>query len=209
MSLVEWCEAKVARYEYSFAISEFFNSFSNLAFLLVATSQRHTASNIAIRLVGIGSFFFHATESHIGQMMDEIPMSLVAYLYYINVCHLANMSCRKTTYLIIMLSIWAAYIQYEAYLLFVAFFSGQLALPIYILYFRVPKNQHQIRNLTLGSRFLAFSVGCWIYERYLHATDRCPIYLLDPRYYLHSYWHVGMAMGHYHVIQCMDPTIIT
>jgi hypothetical protein len=203
MSLVEWCEAKVTR-NTGF---EFFNSFSNLAFILVATSPRYTATNVAIRLVGIGSFLFHATESQIGQLMDEIPMSIVAYLYYINVCNLANISCYKTAYLAIMLGVWTAYIQYKLYPLFVAFFLGQLTLPIVILFVHVPKNNFQMRQLIVGSRFIGFSVGCWIFERYFYLTDQCPIGLLDPLYYLHSYWHIGMALAHYHMMKCIDVAI--
>lgn len=204
MSLVEWCEAKVARYDYCLVVSEFVNSFSNLAFFMAASSQQHTSSNVAICLVGFGSFIFHATESHIGQLMDEIPMSLVAYLYYTHVCRLANISCHKPAYLIVMASVWAAYIQYKVYPLFVAFFIGQIGMPVYMLCFLVRKNPRQIRHLTMGSRFLVFSVCCWIWERYLYNAGHCPTGFLDPRYYLHSYWHVGMAAAHYHFMRCMD-----
>jgi hypothetical protein len=136
--------------------------------------------------------------------MDEIPMSLVAYLYHINVCRLANISSRKPAYLLTMACVWTAYIQYKVYPLFVAFFIGQLGMPVYMLCFLVRKNPRQIRHLTMGSRFLVFSVCCWIWERYLYNAGHCPTGFLDPRYYLHSYWHVGMAAAHYHFMRCMD-----
>ena len=70
MSIVEWCEGRVSQYEIT-------NSFSNVAFLIASlySSGENPECDNAIRMIGFGSFIFHATESYLGQMFDEIPMS--------------------------------------------------------------------------------------------------------------------------------------
>lgn len=93
MSLVEWCEANVARHNYSWAIAEYFNTISNLAFFTVTSSRHCPNINVAIKMVGLGSFVFHATETVYGQMMDELAMSLVAYLYFVKITSTKKNHC--------------------------------------------------------------------------------------------------------------------
>jgi hypothetical protein len=213
MSLVEWCEARTSRYDYALLVSEFTNSISNSAFFVAASysPDQYPASNLAIKMVGLGSFIFHATESHIGQLMDEIPMSLLAYLYFVNLFALAkyNHAARaNAAYACFMTAVWHVYVQYKLYLVFVSFFVFQLCIPFYILCYRIQKTQRQMRSLRAGSRYLVLSVGCWLYERHLYSMNRCPTELYDPRYYLHSFWHIGMACAHYHFMNCISQQTI-
>ena len=217
MSLVEWCEATVSRYEYSNYISEFTNSVSNLAFIIVSfySSGKHPQCDYAICLIGVGSFIFHATESYAGQLLDELPMSLLAYFYYYQ---LFVTSCKKSGaksqsflflhgYEISLSVVWFVYIKYKLYWLFVSFFAGQLFVPLYIVSAVLPKTDQQRFDLAKGAFFAIWAVGCWAYEQYLHSIGQCPTDVHDYRFYLHSYWHIGMALAHFQFMRCIDQFI--
>ncbi|KAJ7651636.1 ceramidase [Mycena polygramma] len=61
---IDWCEAN---YQFSYYIAEMANTFSNLFTLAFA----------GIGLVGLGSFWFHATLLFQAQLADELPMIYV------------------------------------------------------------------------------------------------------------------------------------
>ncbi len=208
MSLVEWCEANVSRYEYSHYISEFSNSVSNLAFVVVSfySSGKNPQCDYAICLIGVGSFIFHATESYYGQLLDELPMSLLTY-FYLSTFHKCGAKSQSFLFLhgyeISILIVWFIYIRYKLYVLFVSFFAAQLSIPLYIV-FTLPKTDQQRFDLAKGSFFAIGAVACWAYERYLHSIGICPTNPNDTLYYLHSYWHIGMAVAHYQFMKCID-----
>lgn len=93
---IDWCESN---YELSYYVAEFWNTLSNLAFILPQLAQyialsKHKSVELAFRraflslaLVGIGSFCFHMTLARPMQMFDETSMILVSlhgfYLLYI------------------------------------------------------------------------------------------------------------------------------
>lgn len=93
---IDWCEPN---YELSYYVAEFWNTLSNLAFILPQIVQyfalkKHENVESAFRraflslaLVGVGSFCFHMTLSRPMQMFDETSMILVSlhgfYLLYI------------------------------------------------------------------------------------------------------------------------------
>ena len=219
MSIVEWCEGRVSRYEITNFISEHTNSLSNIAFLIAPlySSGENPECDNAIRMIGLGSFIFHATESYFGQLLDEIPMSLLAYFYFQIVCKMANYgriynrlysrTCLyNRIYLMTMLAVWIIYIKHKVYLLFVSFFFLQISLPIYIVSTKIRKTEKQKKALIKGSSCALFSVACWLYERHLYTDDNCPTDMLDFRYYLHSYWHFGMALAHYYFMVCIEQT---
>ena len=192
MSIVEWCEARVDRNNYIF--SEYWNSISNIAFLLSMSSHHPPHVNMSITMVGIGSFIFHATETRIGQLFDELSMSILAYTYCIQVCPNAF---PYSMYSCVFICVWILYIHYQIYYMFVVFFLCQIMIPVYIICFQVTKTEHQKKCLFKAILCVVASVAFWIWERRLHYHNQCPTELLDPRYYLHSYWHIGMAMAHH------------
>jgi hypothetical protein len=188
MTLVEWCERQCDPYEIT-------NSISNMAYLVahVYTSP-HVKSRWLISAVGLGSFYFHVSGSYIGELADEFAMSLLAYFYYVDI------RGPSTTYEIAFAAVWTLYVALGAYGIFVSFFISQLVVPVYIITVYMPKTPQQKTNLLISATWLSTAVGCWGYERYLHANDSCPIYMTDPRYYLHSYWHICTALAHYHLM---------
>ena len=92
-SSLDWCEYN---YIYNNYIAEFWNTITGI-FLCISSiillrkqkNKKLYFSNILLFIVGIGTILFHATLLYIFQLLDEIPMILIAieYLkitYYLN-----------------------------------------------------------------------------------------------------------------------------
>lgn len=93
---IDWCESN---YELSYYIAEFWNTISNLAFIMPQLAQYIALAKhknvepsfrrafLSLALVGIGSFCFHMTLAKPMQMFDETSMIVVTlhgfYLLYI------------------------------------------------------------------------------------------------------------------------------
>lgn len=208
LSNVEWCEAKIHRYQITINVSEFANSISNVSFVYVALISPHTNKkqllcNISLLFVGIGSFYFHATESYYGEIMDEIPMSILAYNYFKCINNYKNGDKYNTIYKYILCVFWFFYITTKTYDLFLVLFSCQLAVFLYIFVFKIDKTIYQKYNLTKAIFTLGVAKACWQYERYLYKTEQCETDISSYRYYLHSYWHIGSALSHYYIMNAI------
>ena len=81
-SSIDWCERN---YTVSYYIAEFWNTISNLAFIIVGVmgiiqairhryEPRFVLIAIGITIVGFGSSAFHGTLLYEYQMADELPM---------------------------------------------------------------------------------------------------------------------------------------
>jgi len=182
MSLVEWCERQSDPYETT-------NSISNIAFVI---AHAHAPRDWLISVVGFGSLYFHISGSYLGELADELAMSLLAYFYLVDVYG------HSAAYALLTAVVWTLYVTLGAYNIFVSFFLLQLVTPVYIVVFHRQKTQQQKMDLLMALACISAAVYCWGYERYLHAHGLCPVYISDPRYYLHSYWHIGTALAHYH-----------
>ena len=208
LSNVEWCEAKTHRYKITINVSEFANSISNMSFIYVAlispyTNQKHIRCNVALLFVGIGSFYFHATESYYGEIMDEVPMSILAYNYFKCINNYKNGEQYNTIYKYVLIAFWAVYITTKTYDLFLILFALQLALVLYTFIFKIDKTSYQKVNLAKAIIALAIAKASWQYERYLYNTDQCETDVTSYRYYLHSYWHIGSAASHYYIMNAI------
>ena len=205
LSNVEWCEAKIHRYKVTSTMSEFANSISNISFIYVAlispyTNQNHMRCNAALFLVSLGSFYFHATETYYGEIMDEVPMSILAYNYFVCVNNYKNGYQYNTIYKYVLIAFWSVYVATKTYDLFLILFAFQLAIFLYTFVFNVNKTSYQKYNLAKAIFALVIAKACWQYERYLYNTDQCETDVTSYRYYLHSYWHIGSAASHYYIM---------
>ncbi|KAH8992341.1 ceramidase [Lactarius akahatsu] len=83
---LDWCEAN---YQFSHYVAEISNTFSNLFFIGISLygARLSTQECLPTRflvgfagsaLIGLGSFFFHATLLYEAQLADELPMIYVA-----------------------------------------------------------------------------------------------------------------------------------
>lgn len=96
-SSIDWCEPN---FQYSTIIAEFWNSCSSLYISLCgiaciwccsqnticSTSTHLKCLYITLIPIGIGSFYFHATLSLMGQLVDEfcIMICIICTLHYVN-----------------------------------------------------------------------------------------------------------------------------
>jgi hypothetical protein len=139
-SVVEWCEAHTDRYAISPYISEMTNTISNLSFLYVAYLLSFYKSkqplfwqcNAALVCVGLGSAIFHATETFVGEIADELPMSILMYYYLAIVCHIRKLRFPRALYLAVAALGWSLYLMYRQHAIFLTLFVCQLSIPIYI-----------------------------------------------------------------------------
>jgi dihydroceramidase len=91
-SSIDWCEPN---YTHSYYIAEFYNSFSNILFIIsgiygmilsikLGYEKRYWIQYLFNIIVGLGSFGFHATLQFEKQQLDESPMVFaVIFLFYI------------------------------------------------------------------------------------------------------------------------------
>jgi dihydroceramidase len=210
-SVVEWCEAHTDRYSLSPYISEMSNTISNSVFCLVALfsmwnypkhiSILFTQCDIALFIVGLGSAYFHASETFFGEITDEFPMSILMYYYISIACHIQRWRFPRFYYLGIMSLLWSFYLIYREYLIFIVLFISQLLIPVYITVRYIPKTPIQKKYLVFAFVSLLFGKICWICERYLHANGKCPQHT-SPLFFLHSFWHLGAALAHYWIMRC-------
>ena len=92
-STVDWCEKNFAMYD---NIAEFWNTITGLAIVfstvlfqynnstIISTfSSKHYFSNVhkSLLVVGVGTMLFHSTLLYVYQLLDELPMLLVALQY--------------------------------------------------------------------------------------------------------------------------------
>jgi hypothetical protein len=209
-SVVEWCEAHTDPYLYSSYIAELTNTISNAAFIIIALLSIYEFNhplfrkcNICLFAIGIGSTIFHATDTYLGQILDELPMSILTYYYISIACHIQRWRFPRVIYISLSTLAWSLYISLRIYTIFLSLFVVQLLIPVLVIVFYIHKTPYQKQLLMCSFVMVIIAKSCWIYERYLHATFQCPTTFLDPAYYLHSYWHIGVAIAHYFLMKTL------
>lgn len=89
-SSIIWCEHKYTQSKY---IAEFYNTISGIALCIIsiiifyenkksAADTRLLFNNYILFIVGIGTILFHGTLLYVFQLVDELPMLLIAINYY-------------------------------------------------------------------------------------------------------------------------------
>jgi len=85
-STLDWCEENYIQSPY---IAEFWNTITNLSMILPALvglwnwhkfhlEMRYLMAYLALLLVGVGSLLFHGTLLYSMQLLDELPMLILA-----------------------------------------------------------------------------------------------------------------------------------
>jgi alkaline ceramidase len=214
---VDWCETN---YEVSPYIAEFYNTFSNLPFVVLPPLLMYLFRNYAnyvspelnivwflLIIVGLGSSYFHATLSFSGQIVDELAILwvlLAAMSVAIPDSKLVGFpfygSREKLKRLLAISSVFGTVL---------AFVNPQInaillqcfALPFLIL---LGQNMSSTRNWTV-IRLLAASVfwwmlavTCWINDRVFCQLWRTMLSPFGIQYLqFHGWWHVLIVIGSY------------
>lgn len=105
-STIDWCEPN---YTHSYYIAEFYNSLSNIVFILSGIAGVVLSRKLGYEavfwvqymcniVIGIGSFAFHATLQYNGQQMDELSMVFTIIFYIMLIQKSRLLSIALTVY---------------------------------------------------------------------------------------------------------------
>uniref|UniRef100_UPI00358FE1B1 alkaline ceramidase 1-like isoform X1 n=1 Tax=Myxine glutinosa TaxID=7769 RepID=UPI00358FE1B1 len=212
-SSIDWCEEN---FKYSPVIAEYYNTVSNVVFFLLPPLMvylsRSFASNsswhihllwLSMTVVGGFSAYFHMTLSFLGQMLDELSilwiLSGACILWFpkdsmplafrgdrwrfgwfvtaLSTCCtvLAFLKPNINAYALNSIGIYVLYVMYTS-----------------LRWCKTP-TVHRLAWQTVLWWFLA--VGCWLSDRM-----QCPFWSALDFTYLHSMWHVFIAMASCHCL---------
>lgn len=219
---IRWCEDVVAAHVYHDWIAEFFNTISNVTFVSVAllglkrvADSRLTkqfeypplptsfivAELIMLVGVGFGSMMFHAHQSRIAQLADELPMSLLvaAMMHCMKGLHPLTTDsqnskmlfrCSHATFALL----WVVYLYTQIYEIFLLCFLLQIILAVTIGYDVGRRKKLSQRKWWLGVGCILGAKMVWNLERERFEQGSC-----DAPYtmWLHPLWHFGASLSHY------------
>lgn len=216
-SEIDWCETN---YQVSPYVAEFFNTFSNIPFVLFPPLLMYLFRgfsefvspdfNIVMGLliiVGIGSGYFHATLSFSGQLIDELAILwvvLAAFAIAVPDSLLRNSfflgsRIRLRIFLAVsgVLGTLAAFINPVMNAILLQMFAIPM---LYLIYIKMQKcrNWTVIRLTAAAIAWWALAVTCWINDRFF-----CTVWtnMLLPSglgyLQLHSWWHLLIVLGSY------------
>ncbi|XP_075719391.1 alkaline ceramidase 1 [Rhinoderma darwinii] len=206
-SEIDWCEANYLHSEY---VAEYYNTVTNIAFLLVGPLMMYLLHPYACRrsltvhlvwimftMIGLFSMYYHMTLSFFGQLLDEISILWVICLGY---------------------SIWLPKPYFPRFIkgrsefgsaVFVVAVASTLmslvkptinayvlnSITFHILYLLVKEirkcSDRDIINLTLVSICLwLVAISCWLSDRLF-----CNFWKRVNFCYLHSFWHIFICLA--------------
>ena len=217
-STLDWCEKN---YVVTFYIAEFWNTISNVAFIVPAAISlvkaideslelRYIIAYALLTLVGVGSWAFHSTLLYTSQMLDELPMLFGAcsFLYCIWTCN-SKEGVRD----------WSALILTLAYPIFTSLVYLTVKEPLFhelcysivvclLIYYSV----RVMKKLGGSGRLYFISLSAYVIAISLWVTEvqLCPSvrhfrdlvwWPLKPATQLHAWWHLFTGAASYlHVL---------
>ena len=158
-SEVDWCEKNYERSEH---IIEYYNSYSSLIIFLFGFIGYYYVKRsilfVMLGIIGLSSFYFHATLSFAGQILDELSISIILMLI-IKKIYKDNINILHLTY---------AFFAIQFVIQFTYPFFNRFALFTYsvpILYkIKCEFTQHnKYAIFTICSLFF-LSVVCWLFD---------------------------------------------
>ncbi|TMW57005.1 hypothetical protein Poli38472_002930 [Pythium oligandrum] len=207
---IDWCEPN---YEHSFYIAEFWNTISNLLFVVLGFyglwrsvqegfEWRFHAQFIAVMITGIGSAMFHGTLQLVHQQCDETPMvwAMLVWIYivYNNEIRKSGLSDAVVIPFLAFLGIGFAIIHaiYRFTTLFQVFFgilASLCCIRMCIHYTQVKDARARavaisyVRNSLVG-------FALWMMDyHYCYYMKQLPV---NPQG--HAWWHIFMGIASYH-----------
>ncbi|KAM5238284.1 alkaline ceramidase 1 [Ctenodactylus gundi] len=202
-SEVDWCESN---YQHSELVAEFYNTFSNVSFLVFGPlmmvlmrpyaqkRSRYIYGIMALFVcIGLFSMYFHMTLSFLGQLLDEISILWLlagGYSIWLPRCYFPAFVGRSRfqfTCLMLVATVISTFLSVlrptmNAYAL------NSVAIHIvYIVRLEYKKTSNkQLRHLIEISVVLwAIALTSWISDRFF-----CSFWQRIHFFYLHSIWHV-------------------
>jgi len=193
-STIDWCESN---YQVTQYLAEFWNAVSSLAMVAFAvygwwlqgrTELRYSMLQLAVGIVGVGSFLFHGTLQYHMQLLDELPMvmsMLVWWYLWIEAPHKRQRHQNLPAALTVYGCGWSVL---HGYFGLTTLFQIHFGVMIGVGLWFVGKAAHRtklasVRRLAFAYvAALAVAFTCWIVDRAACETVR--------GMQLHAWWHV-------------------
>lgn len=206
-ALVQFCEKK---YIYSNYITEFYNTFSNIFYIIFGLYWLYflNKNNISelnyfcysVIFVGISSGLFHSTSNYYMELIDEFSMFLLNMLIldkFNNINSKKNLLVFLNNITIFSLNIsFIYYIINKSFTFFVNSFGISIAIILLNLYFHNINNIDNIDNKNIKFKIIgSLSIGkiFWLAEQNL-----CNIFYSI--FICHSLWHFFTALTCYYTL---------
>ena len=205
MVAVKWCEAEVRSFEWT-------NTFSNLIFAITAyvgwrlAKERglpfeFVAAELLLIVVFVGSVLFHGTAgaSWRAELLDELPMMLLAHAYLWSVRDIHPWTrpplWGRTLFVGAGVPIVGAvtYVWWQNYAVFINTLTFQYFLAGGIAFSASRKIGAPLRTWFWFIGTFAFGKIIWEIEQYRYREGTCPTSALNPVYWFHAGWHVFAA----------------
>ena len=205
MVAVRWCEAEVRSFEVA-------NTLSNGIFAITAyvgwrlAKERglpfeFVAAEILLIVVFVGSVLFHGTAgaSWRAELLDELPMMLLAHAYLWSVRDIHPWTrpplWRRTLLVGAGVPIVGAvtYVWWQNYAVFINTLTFQYFLAGGIAFSASRKIGAPLRTWYWFIGTFAFGKIIWEIEQYRYREGTCPTSALNPVYWFHAGWHVFAA----------------
>uniref|UniRef100_M4BLT0 Alkaline phytoceramidase n=1 Tax=Hyaloperonospora arabidopsidis (strain Emoy2) TaxID=559515 RepID=M4BLT0_HYAAE len=215
-STIDWCELN---YQYSFYIAEFWNTISNLLFVLLGLyglyrsiklrfERRFHVQFIGVMVTGFGSAMFHGTLQHVYQQCDETPMvwSVLAWLYIVYYPEIEQLPMKHanavavaclTALGILFTLVHAIYRFTTVFQLFFGVLAILACARLCLHYTEVtdPRARAVARSYIVSS---LIGSTFWLLDyHYCHTIHGLPI---NPQG--HAWWHIFMGISSYHDHSC-------
>eukprot|EP01064_Diplonema_japonicum_P016662 TRINITY_DN24670_c0_g1_i1.p1 TRINITY_DN24670_c0_g1~~TRINITY_DN24670_c0_g1_i1.p1 ORF type:complete len:312 (+),score=41.94 TRINITY_DN24670_c0_g1_i1:56-937(+) len=219
-SPIDWCEVN---YEFNENVVEFWNTISGLviipiaglAWVLHSRMRRRVEPRFAfclttLTLVGLGSLYFHATLSKLGQVLDEITICWTNYYAILLVVPKTRLeetigvtarflvfSPETLITVVLITPIWGLFYPIISHILTVATI---ILLPWAILRQFRSTSKADPASITVLKTALSFhgtAVFCWVCDR-LFCHEITALFGVYPQ--LHAWWHVFVFLGAYFTI---------
>lgn len=193
LSPIDWCEPN---YVYSKHIAEFWNTISNIAFLIFGyygfkyckknrlNSTYYVIFMIYV-LIGIFSAYFHASLTLLGQLLDEVG------IYFVIVTGLCSYIDINIVFTLPLLPLLFIYPSYNPYLLFILGFG--IFYKVYISFSKM--NEIQKRLVTITIIIFLISVFFWVFDK---------ICYFEGYIHTHFIFHVTIAITGFLAIIFLD-----
>jgi len=207
---LDWCEYN---YSNSFYIAEFYNSISNVIFLLLTAYGLYRSQSVSMKnnpliqvrflvgyaifaLVGLGSFTFHATLLYSAQLLDELPMIYCALIFVFFV--LEDQPKNMFGILLVVLLVLCGLLITVIYLIYNEPVFHQICYGILVgvLIVRCYRWEMKYDTHLVIKRYFRIAVSSYILAFTLWNID---VHFCEYVRYLllHSWWHFFTAYGTY------------
>jgi dihydroceramidase len=189
-----WCEPD---YYYHTYIAEFWNTISNVILLFLSLygiywhyklHKQIQKSYIICILIALGSAWYHATMSRIGQLADELPMLILCTMisnHFIKWPHLNYITTLIATTYTIM----------DIYAIFMVYFSIITGIVLLIPFYM---QKRYLERVLFQKSIIMFVLGYTVWLIDIHACNP-----MIQSLYLHAWWHVFTGFALYWYIQFM------